>query len=264
MTWEDKNKIPQCSKLVVTVSNWHFNRDTLKKEKAPVCKLEDIMVTLKLSSTVFDSGMGGGAAAADDGGASTPAVSSSPGTATNGGGGAATSQSGESYFFDKNGAIIPYSAFVSLLESDSFHDYLRTVKRLFKGKDCEITPPFVPGKRASDNDNDNDDDDDDVAISKVKRRRRELLKKMREGTVKKAIAFDTDDEDDILVEPPSSQPESLGVTPLPSENEESENDNDADAKKKSKEEAAAEKETGGSGGSKEEKSSKEARKEKKK
>jgi hypothetical protein len=263
MTWEDKNKIPQCSKLVVTVSNWHFNRDTLKKEKAPVCKLEDIMVTLKLSSTVFDSGMGGGAAAADDGGASTPAVSSSPGTATNGGGGAATSQSGESYFFDKNGAIIPYSAFVSLLESDSFHDYLRTVKRLFKGKDCEITPPFVPGKRASDNDNDNDDDDD-VAISKVKRRRRELLKKMREGTVKKAIAFDTDDEDDIAVEPPSSQPESLGVTPLPSENEESENDDDADAKKKSKEEAAAEKETGGSGGSKEEKSSKEARKEKKK
>ena len=147
-----------------------------------MCKLEHIMVTLKLSSTVFDSGMGGGAAtgaAADDGCASTPAVSSSPGTATNGGGGAATSQSGESYFFDKNGAIIPYSAFVSLLESDSFHDYLRTVKRLYKGKDCEITPPFVPGKRPSDNDNNDEDDDDDydVAISKVKKRRKELLKK---------------------------------------------------------------------------------------
>jgi len=128
MTWEDKNKVAQCSKIVVTVSNWHFNRNTLKEEKAPVCKLEHLMVTLKLSSTIFESGLGGATAAAaggDDvggGGSSsstyieaTPAVSL-PGAVLNGGGGRATSQSGETYFFDKNGAIIPYSAFVALLD----------------------------------------------------------------------------------------------------------------------------------------------------
>ena len=173
MTWEDKNKVPQCSKLVVTVSNWHFNRNTLKEEKAPVCKLEHVMVTLKLSSTVFESGLGGAsgsAAAADDVGStdSTPAVSS-PGAATNGGGGAATSQSGETYFFDKNGAIIPYSAFVALLDSEALHDYLKTVKRLYKGNECKKTPPPPPpGFEAASNNkaNDNDDDDDDGVKAK--------------------------------------------------------------------------------------------------
>ena len=234
MTWDDRNKISQCSKLVVTVSNWHFNRNTLKDIKAPVCKLENVMVTLKLSSTVFESGDGSNGATGQpgkDGDAeATPAVSSSPGAATNGGGGAATSQSGEVYHFDKNGAIIPYAAFVALLDSEAFHDYLFSLKRLYKGNDFVLTPSpttVVSSNTANDDDNDDgDDDDDEEVVFKGRKRRKEAVKKMRSGKAKKVIIFDSaeeEEEEEDDVEPPrrpQQASQELGVTPLPSENEE--------------------------------------------
>jgi hypothetical protein len=215
--------------MVVTVSNWHFNRNTLKDEKAPLCKLENVMVTLKLSSTLFEAGgtsssaAAAAAAAADDSLENmTPAVSSSPGAAANGEGGTVQSQSGESYFFDRNGAIIPYSAFVALLDSEDFQDYLKTVKQLYNGKKIE-TPVLVSL------DDDHDDDDDDVGV-RSKKRRNDAVKKMRYGKAKKTIAFVSDDEDDISVDPPRPSSADLGVTPLPSENEEESDKEDRNSK----------------------------------
>ena len=264
MTWEDKNKVPQCSKIVVTVSNWHFNRNTLKQEKAPICKLENVMVTLKLSSTVFESGTPASAAADDVGSADdvTPAVSS-PGAATNGSGGAATSQSGETYNFDKNGAIIPYSAFVSLLDSEDFQDYLRTVKRLYKGKDIKITPPRpVFASSAGNNDTDNDEEEE-VVVVRAKKRRSDFVKKMREGKAKKVIEFESEDDNSLTVEP-NSQSEDLGVTPLPSEDEEENDSNEKNAEEEEEDDADRNKETkSGGGGHKEEKKPKETKDRKK-
>ena len=266
MTWEDKNKVPQCSKIVVTVSNWHFNRNTLKQEKAPICKLENVMVTLKLSSTVFESGTPASAAADDVGSADdvTPAVSS-PGAATNGSGGAATSQSGETYNFDKNGAIIPYSAFVSLLDSEDFQDYLRTVKRLYKGKDIKITPPrpVFASSAGNKNTDDDDDEEEEVVVVRAKKRRSDFVKKMREGKAKKVIEFESEDDNSLTVEP-NSQSEDLGVTPLPSEDEEENDSNEKNAEEEEEEDADRNKETkSGGGGHKEEKKPKETKDRKK-
>ena len=223
MTWEDKNKKSQCTKMVVTVSNWHFNRNTLKLDKAPTCKLEDIMVTLKLSSTVFFENEGGTPVVATTANEPDTTLPTSPGAAAaaNSDGGAVQHSNGESYFFDRNGAIIPYSAFVALLDSEKFDDYLRALYKLREGK-AYLSPITVPDDTDED---DNDDDDDDPLVcdkeeeefllAAKKRKRSDLVKGMRGGKSKKVIHFvdDNDDEDEIA---------DLGVTPLPSEHDEEE------------------------------------------
>jgi hypothetical protein len=245
ITWNDKNNVAQTTKIVVTVSNWHFNRDTLMAEKAPVCRLENIMVTLKLSSTVFESGEGAvkkqqqqqvGAAAA----AASSSPEKSPGAAAYEAGGAVTSREGESYFFDKNGAIIPYSAFVALLDSDQVHDYLRRVKELYRGgsdnNDEDKTPVVVDVAE--------EDDDDDVVFSSnlTKKRRSEAIKKMRYGKIRKAIHFESDDEDDEVGQRRTcerQQSPDLGVISLlPAENEEEKNSSGEDGDKESAEDVS--------------------------
>jgi len=228
MTWEDKNKKSQCTKMVVTVSNWHFNRNTLKLDKAPTCKLEDVMVTLKLSSTVFFENEGGTPVVATAANEPDTTLPTSPGAAAaaNSDGGAVQHSNGESYFFDRNGAIIPYSAFVALLDSEKFDDYLQALYKLREGKAYQA-PITVP----DDTDEDDDDDDDEVNVddplvcdkeeeeflrAAKKRKRSDFVKGMRGGKSKKVIQFvdDDDEEDDEVAD--------LGVTPLPSEHDEEE------------------------------------------
>jgi hypothetical protein len=228
MTWEDKNKKSQCTKMVVTVSNWHFNRNTLKLDKAPTCKLEDVMVTLKLSSTVFFENEGGTPVVATAANEPDTTLPTSPGAAAaaNSDGGAVQHSNGESYFFDRNGAIIPYSAFVALLDSEKFDDYLQALYKLREGKAYQA-PITVP-----DDTDEDDDDDDEVNVddplvcdkeeeeflrAAKKRKRSDFVKGMRGGKSKKVIQFvddDDDEEDDEVAD--------LGVTPLPSEHDEEE------------------------------------------
>ena len=106
MTWQDKNSVTQSSKFVMTVSNWHFNRNTMKTEKAPVCKLEHIMVIFKLASTVFETTEAtttGGRSSSKKGEESPEKELGSQGAASSG---VVTSKSCETYTFDKNCAII--------------------------------------------------------------------------------------------------------------------------------------------------------------
>ena len=214
--------------MVVTVSNWHFNRNTLKLDKAPTCKLEDVMVTLKLSSTVFFENEGGTPVVATAANEPDTTLPTSPGAAAaaNSDGGAVQHSNGESYFFDRNGAIIPYSAFVALLDSEKFDDYLQALYKLREGKAYQA-PITVP-----DDTDEDDDDDDEVNVddplvcdkeeeeflrAAKKRKRSDFVKGMRGGKSKKVIQFvddDDDEEDDEVAD--------LGVTPLPSEHDEEE------------------------------------------
>ena len=213
MTWDDKNKIPQTTKIVVTVSNWHFNRDTLKQEKAPECKLENVMVALKLSSTVFESTESGAnsrsASEATAGEEDAASCSGSPGST------GLTSKSGETYHFDKNGAVIPYSAFVALFDNEPFQEYLSAVKALLKShrkegatasssssSSSKLVASAEPETTAQGDEAEVLDDSEIEEPKKsrlAKKRRGEAARKMKYGRARKNINFEEDD-----AEPPQS------------------------------------------------------------
>ena len=183
MNWDDKNKVAQCSKIVVTVSNWHFNRDHLKDEKAPVCELKNIMITLKLSSTIFETNGAPPAAAAEsipevpEKSNSDSPLAASPGTAAANAGGTVTSRTGEHYFFDRNGAIIPYSAFLALIDSEDFQNYLAKVKDVYtQSCRCFDTPPKVNAVPEANKDDNDDDDDDEVSFIDEKKNKSKASK----------------------------------------------------------------------------------------
>jgi hypothetical protein len=84
------------TRLVLIVSNWSFVRDH-KDSKRPVkCTSQDVTISLKLSSTAFAR-------------TSEAAVKKEP------------------YSFDKNGLILPYPAFLSLLKNEDFTDLMEKV-----------------------------------------------------------------------------------------------------------------------------------------
>ena len=230
MNWDDKNKVAQCSKIVVTVSNWHFNRDHLKDEKAPVCELKNIMITLKLSSTIFETNGAAPAAAAEsipegpEKSNSDSPLAASPGTAAANAGGTVTSRTGEHYFFDRNGAIIPYSAFLALIDSEDFQNYLAKVKDVYtQSCRCFDTPPKVNAvPEANKDDNDDDDDDDEVSFideKKISRKRRsDFVRTMRNGKAKKILHYN-DDTDSDKSRDGTPPPGTGDLTPLPSSSE---------------------------------------------
>ena len=256
MNWQDKNNVTQSSKFVVTVSNWHFNRNTLKMEKAPVCKLEHIMVTLKLASTVFEateanSNSGGAATSSKSGEESPEKELGSPGAAAASTSGAVTSKTGETYTFDRNGAIIPYSAFVSLLDAPEFQKYLAQVKKQYR-RDRPSSDENNADSASSSCEIEELDSTDEGAEAKARaflaRRKRRVIdarKKMLYSKVRKTIDFDSESENDIDG-PPASQANEyeqsqLGVTPLPSADE----DDEDNKKEESKDREAKEIQEGG-------------------
>ena len=134
MTWTDKNGVGQNTEIVMTISNWHFNRSTLKDPIGPTCKVENVMVTLKLSSSVFESPTAATAYA--------PAYEESEAAdkddgSSSSGGRAVVSRNGEIYHFDKSGCIIPFAAFIHLIDSKEFEEYLLAVKSKYNQKDSE-------------------------------------------------------------------------------------------------------------------------------
>ena len=102
------------------------------KAKTPPCHVDDCSISIKLSSTVFRSDL----QTAD----SDVAVDTA-----------------DQFFFDKNGAVIPYPALRALLFCEDFLKYMEQVKNQFE----EDTGSKVWQETDDDNDNDNDDDDDD-------------------------------------------------------------------------------------------------------
>lgn len=100
------------SELVLCINNWHFVKDNLYKAKTSPCQADDCSISIKLSSTVFRS-----ESQAND---SEVAVV------------AAAAGAGEEFYFDKNGAVIPYPALKALLNSAEFFTYMEQVKKQFE------------------------------------------------------------------------------------------------------------------------------------
>jgi len=152
------------------------------------------MVTLKLASTVFDGNRESTAPL------STSGNSGSPGSTPIKSGQRITATSGEEYHFDKNGAIVPYSAFVSLIDSAEFQEYLEKVKKL-----------YYKEKATSENDNDDDDDDDEVLFDNIKKvaaaakkRRATGKRKMKYGKSRRTIDFSSEDDENVEQRAPRS------------------------------------------------------------
>jgi hypothetical protein len=186
LDWHDKDGTAQVTDIVLTISNWHFNRDTLKDSVAPFCKLENIMVTLKLSSSVFEpSTSPTGGVTAEDGEQPRPAGTDEAGS--NSGEKAYTSPEGDVFFFDKNGIIIPYVAFNQLLDSEQLQAYLTELKCKFESKSDQRGPstPMPSG----------DEEDEELARKKKAERKRRLTMLYAKNK-KKAVDFANDGDDD--------------------------------------------------------------------
>lgn len=99
-------KKPVNTKLVLIVSNWHFNRDHQQNREFKPCTVNDCTVQLKFSSTEF-----------------------------------ATEKSlGEPYHFDKHGVVFPYATFVALLRHVTFiHQFMIDVKDKYEQLEGPLT-----------------------------------------------------------------------------------------------------------------------------
>jgi len=84
------------TKLIVIISTWHFTRDNEKTE-SPTIHPTDVTVQFKYSSSEFQASTDAADSFADPTG----------------------------YSFDKNGLIFTYPAFVNLLRSKKFSEYLK-------------------------------------------------------------------------------------------------------------------------------------------
>jgi len=186
LDWHDKNGTAQVTDIVLTISNWHFNRDTLKDNVAPFCKLENIMVTLKLSSSVFEpSTSPTGGVTAEDGEQPRPAGTDEAGS--NSGEKAYTSPEGDVFFFDKNGCIVPFVAFNQLLDSEQLQTYLTDLKCKFETK---------PGQKGPSTPMPSADEDDEELVTKKRLERKRRIRMLYAQNKKKAPEFANDGDDD--------------------------------------------------------------------
>jgi len=206
------------SQIVLSISNWHFNRDKQYLKFGPTCRAEDVCVTLKLSSSAFVSSTEAGPTTTltDEGASQELADDVSVSAA------AADGTDGSVFNFDKNGVIIPYSAFVSLMDDESFQKYLKQVVTKFEETEGPIARLFLDVNREEDDeetttsksaakkykrkhgneeeeeDDDNDNDDDENEEEDEESR---YLRKKRPNTPMAEEDFP----------PPSSLPESIVV-----------------------------------------------------
>ena len=101
---DKKTTTKHLSELVVTISNWHYVRDNLSNPRINKCTLADCAIGLKLSSSVFKPASVVASEASRD----------------------------NPYYFDRNGATIPYDAFFALLHQLDFEEFLNHVKRRYE------------------------------------------------------------------------------------------------------------------------------------
>ena len=122
------------SKLILCVNNWAFVDGLSKTPKFVSCQAKDVSVSLKLSSPLFKSETG-------DVGADW-----------------------SGYDFDRHGAAMPYSAFLSLMRSGDFvNKYLREVKSKYENDVKASESSSSDDVLMRDQNDDDDDDNDDAA-----------------------------------------------------------------------------------------------------
>lgn len=172
-TSKGKDDKPIYSQIVLSISNWHFNRDNQHLKFGPRCRPEDVCISLKLSSSAFVS--------ADATGPTLPTYNEDESYGDD----LSTSSAptDDSCFnFDRNGVIIPYFAFVSLLDDTNFQSYLKTVVEKFEETEGPLSKLF----QQEDLNNDGlEEDDEDVG-----RRSKKTFGRDRNPVI------DDDDDDD--------------------------------------------------------------------
>jgi hypothetical protein len=187
----------------MSISNWHFNRDKQYLKFGPRCRAEDVCVSFKLSSSAFAPANEVGPSynsshlndeiqseSADD-------VSVSPTT------------DDSQFNFDKNGVIIPYSAFVSLMDDPNFLLYLEKIKAKYEETEGSLERIFklINGIENGDDDNDdnNVDEEDSEEEEEIEdplaspKKRKKPIKKIaskKEKKKKSSVIVDDDDDDD--------------------------------------------------------------------
>lgn len=105
-TTRRKNGEDVKTSMVVILSTWHFTRDNSCTEN-PTIYPSDCTVQFKYSSTEFQTSTG------ED------------------------TSDGSGFFFDKHGAIFPFPAFINLMNSQKFHQYIKRCVEL-KVRDDKI------------------------------------------------------------------------------------------------------------------------------
>ena len=117
---------------MVILSNYCWNRDNKDRIEQPKCALRDCDITLKLSSTAFQS----------------------------------TSTKDNDYIFDKQGVRFSYAQFYRLFRDESFAcEYLDQIK-VYYSRDIPAPPP--PPPPPSTNPDDDDDRDDHKGSKRAK------------------------------------------------------------------------------------------------
>ena len=185
----DQKGKTQESQYVLIISNWHFIREHQDKRESPPCKPEDCNISIKLSSTTFKTG------SADLSITGANYLDPLP---------------DDGFSFDRNGVIIPYSSFLSLMEDKYFlNDYLPDVQREYE-RLCgpldltrETTPipshdPFADG--GEEGEEEEEEEEEERPVKQVKKsgkvsKGKKTGGKERRGKI--AVRPDTNDDDDV-------------------------------------------------------------------
>ena len=163
------------------ISNWHFNRDTQHLIEGPRCKLDDINLTFKLASSAFNVD--------EAGNSSTPSASN---------------QATDGLKYDRNGATVPYSAFVSLLEEESFHAYIRQIKELYEQKEGPIQQNDLEDERDAGEERveeEEEEEEEEELVKKKRKRTARVLSEVDESAVVDDNTLTTSDQ-----QPTNDQP----------------------------------------------------------
>ena len=158
--FKDKKGVHQESQYVLICSNWHFVRNHQEVRNCPPCSPEDCNISLKLSSTAFRS---------------------APTELSKAGGFLETEiRNDEDYCFDKNGVIIPYPAFISLLQDKRFtQEYLPLVKKEFE-RVCG--PIYVSEEVEEEEEEEEEEEDSNKKAKKTNSKKRKLTNPISEKT----------------------------------------------------------------------------------
>ena len=110
----------------MTISNWGYTRDVQQLKSIPSCTINDFVIGVKMASTSFAPANSALGPQRDD-----ECSSSSTNFATESS--YNDYDEDDQFFFDRNGASIPYAAFVSLLKNEDFVEaFMSSVKKEFE------------------------------------------------------------------------------------------------------------------------------------
>ena len=127
------------SQILLIVNNWHFNRDVMTMSKPTKCCPEDCSIQIKLSSSAFKGDAKG---------------------------------EGENYHWDKNGLVLPYSAFVWMCDEgkEEISAIMSEIQRLYN---IDVLP--APTEQENDEDlpaPNEQENDEDIPAKRTKKNKK--------------------------------------------------------------------------------------------